>query len=386
MPYDAMLPVLAYYFYYAQSSTVLSHEHREQLEKWFWRTTFSERYSGASQTRMSEDAKWIQNLITDGQQIDYPLSLDLNSLVNGSMAFTTSAIRNGVLCLLNLKHPLHFENGTEIQIMGEHFSKFNLAEKHHIFPVGFLRDQKNLETRQVHKIPNFCFIPQDLNRRLGDKPPSIYLSRIAEGFSDLYDFEKIMRSHLIPVGEDSGVWADDYQLFLRQRAQLILDEIKRRCGVSSLITNEVRNPAIDSIEKGLRENIHITLASLYGPDYWRDAIPSDIQKSVTDRIEEYVRKTAGTTKSMFHDPRARLDFCDVADYVKIISFKQNWSSFSAYYRSRAECEQMLRDFKDFRNAVKHNREVDSVLNHRGQAALIWFARVLNLDLADYGIY
>ncbi|MEL6407778.1 MAG: DUF262 domain-containing protein [Chloroflexota bacterium] len=56
LPYDGILPVLAYYFAYANTDSVISSDHRIKLEQWFWRTIFSERYSGASQTRMTEDA------------------------------------------------------------------------------------------------------------------------------------------------------------------------------------------------------------------------------------------------------------------------------------------------------------------------------------------
>ena len=44
LPYDAMLPVLGHYFYHLDAHGVQSYEHQKQLEHWFWRTTFSQRY------------------------------------------------------------------------------------------------------------------------------------------------------------------------------------------------------------------------------------------------------------------------------------------------------------------------------------------------------
>ena len=141
LPYDAMLPVLVHYFFKADSHAIKSFEHRRQLEYWFWRSTFSQRYSGASQTRMTEDASWIRQLVERDTPYSYFNVADENDLIGASMRSTTSAIRNGILCLLNIKEPLHFKNRTTINIGTDHFSTFTRAEKHHIFPAGFLREQ-----------------------------------------------------------------------------------------------------------------------------------------------------------------------------------------------------------------------------------------------------
>ena len=35
-----------------------------------------------------------------------------------------------------------------------------------------------------------------------------------------HDFQGVMNTHLIPVDNDSGIWSDNYELFLKQRARL----------------------------------------------------------------------------------------------------------------------------------------------------------------------
>jgi len=234
MPYSSMLPVLAYYFFYGNVNAVKTNFHRDQLEKWFWRTAFAERYSGASQTRMTEDAQEIRKLIDEDKGFDFdrmPVTLDERALIQSSMGSTTSAIRNGVLCMLNRLRPLHFENKSEIVIHGEHFSRFTLAERHHVFPIAFLQN-RGITNRQVHSIPNFCFIPAALNNKIADKAPSEYFTELSEMHGDSGDFERIMSTHLIPVDEESGIWTDDFILFLKQRAQLMIAEIRRLCGLT----------------------------------------------------------------------------------------------------------------------------------------------------------
>jgi hypothetical protein len=388
LPYNAMLPVLAHYFYVGETNSILSPAHREQLERWFWRVAFSERYSGASQTRMTEDAAMMRALAVDNKPMDLdriPVPLDEKALIQASMRSTTSALRNGILCLLNVLRPLHFVNQTEISVTGDYFSKFTRAERHHIFPIAFLQE-RGFRTRDIHRIPNFCFIPTDLNQQISNKAPSEYFAALREKYGDSGDFEKVMRTHLIPVGEDSGIWTDDYNLFLSQRARLLLNEIRALCGLSSRVPDELRNPIIDDIEVALRDLIHESLSSAYGLEYWKRYIPTDTRERVKGRIETIIKSTPGINRSQFNDPRKLLDQLDVSDYSRIILSSTNWPYFSNHFKHKPDTERMLNDFRMYRNAVKHNQQVDTLMDLRGQAAIVWLAQALNVDLSPYGIF
>lgn len=387
IPYSAMLPVLAYYFFYGNTNSVTSNFHRDQLEKWFWRTAFAERYSGASQTRMTEDAQEIRRLIEEDQPFDFermPVTLDERALIQASMRSTTSAIRNGVLCMLNRLRPLHFVNKSEIVIHGEHFSRFTLAERHHIFPIGFLQSDGTPHI-QVHSIPNFCFIPAALNNDISDKAPSAYFAELQSIHGDNGDFEKIMSTHLIPIDDESGIWTDDFTLFLKQRAQLMMAEIRKLCGLTVRLNESVRNPVVDAVEIALRDTIHSVLSAAHGLDYWRQAVPSDVQERVKQRIETILANVPGSERNRYNDPRARLEQCDVADYPKIILVSPNWPHFSQLFRSKQDTERMLNDYRLYRNATKHNHPVDSLLDLRGHAAIVWLSRALQVDLSRFGI-
>ena len=224
---------LNYYFYHTRTMSIQSAEHREQLERWFWQTAFAERFSGASQTRMNEDARWIRQLLGHNESVPKLSIADENRLVTAKMR-TTSAIRNGILCLLNVLGPLDFRSKEKINLKSDHFSRFTRAERHHIFPVGFLKKNGH-ESGRVHSIPNFCFIPRDTNLWIADRPPSEYMLALRNLYGSQDEFQQVMRTHLIPVGNDSGIWSDNFDLFLKQRARLIIEEIKVRCGITNVI-------------------------------------------------------------------------------------------------------------------------------------------------------
>jgi hypothetical protein len=236
----------------------------------------------------------------------------------------------------------------------------------------------------IFNIPNFCFLPVELTKWVADKPPSQYLEAIRREYGDVH-FERVMRSHLIPVGDDSGIWADNYQRFLRQRSELLLLEIGKRCGIPDRIIKENRDPIVDSVETALRETIHVQLSNAYGLDYWNRYVAKHINEGkLNQRIEDYSRKTAGATNQQLREPRTKLDFCLIFDYFKIIS--ENWNVFSNTFYSKGDFERVLDDFNDFRNAVKHNREIDVLQEHRAKAAIIWLSRTLDLDLSKYDIF
>ena len=383
LPYDAILPILAYYFFRTGSRPIQSYEHRQQLEYWFWQSVFSQRYTDKSQSRMNEDALWIKQLIDNDKPFGQLMIANENDLIDGSMGRTTSAIRNGILCLFNIKKPLHFENRMELDFARQPHLKFTRAEKHHIFPVAFLRGQ-GFDARKVDSIANFCFIPADLNKNLADKPPSEYMREIRNMYASKREFESVMQTHLIPVASDSGIWTDNYDRFLKQRAKLLVEEIKRLCGITPRVDPEKRDPVVNEIEIALRDKIHHTLIA-NGTNYWKQCIPGDVRKRIEEGVEEYVKKTPGTNKRQFDDPRKKLDFCDVSDYSKIIVNNKNWQLFGGVFKSKNDSERYLNDFREFRAALKHNREIDSILDHRAQAAILWLRGVLELDLSKFGI-
>ncbi len=218
VPYRGIIPILTYYFY-KSNSRAFNLSHRKIIEKWFWRISFSERYSTAVATRMGEDRKLFDQIVNDQQvSIDYYANIKVDTIKNIQVP-RKSAIKNAVICILALRKPRHFKNDTLISLDDNYFSDFNSPEKHHIFPASFLKEQKITK----FSLANFCFIPAELNKEISNKRPSEYFKELK---SINPKFEKTMASHLIPIHEESGIWEDNYSLFIQQRAELIKKEIE----------------------------------------------------------------------------------------------------------------------------------------------------------------
>lgn len=367
VPYRSMIAVVAYLFARVGGRS-LDHGQSEQLTQWFWQTTFAERYSSSILTLMTEDRKLMDKIISGNTvTVKYPpFALDIDSLIQTRM-YQKSAIKNGVLCLLAMKNPKHFKNNVPLALKDGYYSDFNGSEKHHVFPKSIV--QKDYAMVMVHSLPNFCFIPAELNKEISNKKPSIYFEEYNQVNPDL---ETTLKTHLIKY--DDAIKHDDFMSFLGSRAALILAEITKVTGskVGKVIADNV-NKAIDDTEKKLRDFIDKKLSN-QKTDYWGEMIPSDIVGVVRQRVKDYLIKDPSKTSADFN-PRDLLNFCDIMDYSKIILL--NWGIFWPHLRSKMETEKRLLNLKEFRNAVKHGRgEIVPFIQKEGEAALEWLEIVL----------
>jgi hypothetical protein len=377
IPYDAMLAVLAYYF--SEHGTNVPVEHKKWLDRWFWRAAFSEKYSQSSNTQMANDVKAIRELI-DGkldEPPNYPLTVNKESLQQMKMNRASGAARNAVLCLLAHAKPKHFVTGADISLAKDHFSELKDPNAHHIFPKNFLKKLKRY-VEEVHLVPNFCFLPADLNNRIKDRPPSEYFADFSNDNNT--HFDAALRSHLIPSGSDSPIWKDDYDEFLRRRVELIWAEILICVGEGDIYNSGAPVPrdqarlAVDEIEVKLRRVVHEVLQSQTGAEYWKSAVPTDVQNTVKERISE--RNRSRVIKRI-DDPLIRLQYVDIMDYHKIID--KNWDHFTDRFGSREDVKSHFLALKNYRNPLGHVRDMDPIDQKRGEAAILWFRRTLSSD-------
>jgi len=366
IPYRSMIALVAYLFFKVKGRS-LDHEQSELLAQWFWQTTFSERYSASILTLMTEDKKLMDKIDSETTlSIKYLFNLDIDSLIQIRM-YRKSAIKNGVLCLMAKRYPRHFKNNVPLMLKDGYYSDFNSSEKHHVFPKSIV--QKSYPMIMVHSLPNFCFIPAELNKEISNKKPSNYF----EEYKNINpEFEDTLKTHLIKY--DDSIKQDDFMSFLASRSAMILEEITRATGskIGRVVADNV-NKAIDDTEKKLRDFIDKKLVAK-NTDYWKNCMPSDIVGVVRQRVNEYLSKDPSKTFNDFN-LRDLLDFCDIMDYSKIVL--SNWDIFAPIFRSKLETEKRFLNLKEFRNAVKHSRgEIVPFIQKEGEAALEWLTIIL----------
>ena len=379
LPYRGVLPVIAHYFYHAPNSA-LSVKERETLWSWFWQVAFSERYSSTSPSRMAEDAQKLRELL-DGREVafNYPSKVTVEAVARTKMTSTSSVLRNATICMLALKQPKSFKDGSPVNLGDDFFSDLKKAERHHIFPVGHLR-RSGVSAGRVHTLPNFAFIPADLNREIGSRPPSEYLSEYRKGNPR---FDAAAESHLLSLSEDSAVWEGNFDAFIQERATRLADELNQLVGSSPsdfpgtnpIAPKDACAQRVDSTEISLRGFIDHRLTAVNGPSYWKHTIPGDVIANVKKLIDDWLSRFPYEDPAKFSVGRLRLDFCDASDYEKIIL--KNWASFGDFFRHKDEFQRHITAYRVLRNCVQHNREYTDIELKLGEAAMTWLGRILD---------
>lgn len=232
LPHTQQIVGLAYFF---SKTNFPSMEQAEILQKWFWRTTFSRRYSRGTDDMMNEDIVFFKAVLHENYAglTKYSATITKNALLkqifSKNMPFTRA-----FLLLLAQCQPLNLANGSKIDI-GRSLSNYNRKEYHHIFPKAFL-EKLGVSSERINSLCNFCFLPASVNKNISDKSPSEYI--FAESAPTLFnqepkkrDYTKILNSNLMPLEKDIYL-KNDYDSFLARRAEIILEYLTTKTGVA----------------------------------------------------------------------------------------------------------------------------------------------------------
>jgi hypothetical protein len=273
LPYDSLLVPFSYFFYYHRDKP--SGLQRKLLEEFFWRMSLSYRYSSSTESRLAQDIKRVDQIIT-GSRPDYAdikVYLDTpESLINMSFSAGNSFCK-AVLCLLAYQEPKNFQDNGKVILDNSWLKVANSKNYHHFFPKAYLR---NRTTFNSNSLVNITFVSEHLNKRkIGAKAPSQY---IADFHDDNSQIDIALRSHFIEL-DGFGIESNDYKVFLEARAKLIFDELKKRIE----LTHEVGK------NEDIKELIHSGESDTIE---FKSTLRYDLRtKTVNKKLEYMVAKT-----------------------------------------------------------------------------------------------
>lgn len=220
LPYDFQIVLLTYFF---AKVSIPTPQMLTIIKKWFWRSAFTERYQGANETLLEKDIDDCKTLISG--VVDNIFEIEFNHTANKIMKTQFkkgTAFSNSIICLLANKKPRNLVTGMKIDISNA-LSTYNRKEFHHIFPIAFTKNKTIINS--PNSVCNIAILSSKENKLIGSKAPSQYFQQIKTSLGVEYD--NILKSNLIPIDDCSGIEENDYDFFLENRAEIILDEIKK---------------------------------------------------------------------------------------------------------------------------------------------------------------
>ncbi len=220
LPYQQQLVGLTKFFSYKQIPTT---EEYNALKKWFWRTSFSNRYSSGTTTeKMNYDIENINAIRNNKYHYVETFKMNVTEieLINTNFSKANSLSR-AFLLLMAQQHPKDLIKNIKVDL-DKALSRYNRKEFHHTFPNAFLRDEE-FSKQEIFSLMNFCFLSSDSNKRITNNKPSTYFFELI----NQEEINSILESNLLPL--DKIVYKEnDYKTFLDRRAELVLGEIKNR--------------------------------------------------------------------------------------------------------------------------------------------------------------
>lgn len=220
LPYEAMAVILSYV--YSKRKT-LSLEDVKRVKIWFWRSAFSERYRGASESFVSQDLEAIDNYIINSDEPTKSFG-NIPSVDNFmKLAFRSNNSRSrALIILLALKNPKNITNGALIDPENA-LSHYNKKQFHHIYPKAHL---KRISAPGEHNsLANMCMLAASENNDISDDHPNEYLPKLAAKLGN--DADAVFSSNYLPSPNSVDYSTLDYSDFLQMRAVLIMEDIAR---------------------------------------------------------------------------------------------------------------------------------------------------------------
>ena len=223
LPYSALLVPLTYFFMRRPKPTA---DQKKMLEEYFWWASISRRFSGAVDTNLIADRRRMDAILKRkpptyrGEVID----ITEDELVYQEFS-TGEALCKALLCLYSYYRPRSFDTDEEVTIDNSWLHRIDSKNYHHFFPRKYLK-MLGVEDWRANSVLNITIVDDFLNKsRIRTKEPSDYMKKFSNENSNIVS---TMRTHLIDDLEGYGVWENNYERFLKQRAKKVLKQLRKR--------------------------------------------------------------------------------------------------------------------------------------------------------------
>lgn len=208
LPYNVLLiPLSAFFAIPGNRQFVYNDDQRRILIKWFWRASFSKRFSAGVLRNLNRDVAEAKKLRIDGTSNLTDFKVDITKDYFKDNQFKIGAVNSKTFVLqLAQKFPRSFISGSPV-VLRNVLQDYNRNEFHHIFPKSFLTGQHRA-INEINCLANFCFMSKADNNQLGGVAPSAYKGKMAE------NTEEILKSSLT----SDIIFLDNFANFIDDRA------------------------------------------------------------------------------------------------------------------------------------------------------------------------
>jgi hypothetical protein len=372
LPYVSVLPAFAA----ALAATRALPANRQldgqrKLRHWYWASVFTNRYSGSVESTTARDyldlKAWFDNDDAEPALLaEFKARFRTLDLRRETKRGTS--VYNGIFNLLVVRGARDWMAGTVPQ--------FGDLDDHHIVPKSRAKELK-LET-SVDTILNRTPLTADTNRNvINDRLPNEYLPELITANGEA-TVRATLESHFIsPAAFNillrNPFGAGDFEDFLAERQRTIQEAIEDLLIKERLdLPPQLRelDAQIEKIELSLRQAICDALEAD------ESKLPPHVQQKVNERLQSMAKKNASLDAIHYATLAGKLEYADLRELQDTVASKVLGPLFQARFPNKETLSKRFDQLAELRNGIRHSRTVDEVTSKEGEAAILWFKRVL----------
>jgi len=251
LPYNALIVPFAYFF--SRHPDRPAGGQQRYLEDFFWRCSLSGRYSSGVEGKLAQDMKRIDRILKDELPV-YDWSIDTSPefiIRNGWFSAGRSYIK-AILCIYAYHQPKTFNDNSIVNISNYWLKQANSKNYHHFFPRAYLRSVGKED--KANNVLNITIVDDFLNKReIRAQAPSVYMRKFERINPHL---SEAMKTHLILDLDDFGVWTDDYETFIQERAKAVSTELQSRI-IPQDVDKEAQPAFLDDYDENALELVEL---------------------------------------------------------------------------------------------------------------------------------
>jgi hypothetical protein len=203
---------------------------RSKLVRWYWCAVFGQAYENAPNSQSAKDVVEVIRWLDGGHPPATVTDFLFDPRILRDTTARQRALYRGVMGLVLRRGPRDFHQGS--RVTGDLIIE-NHIDDHHIFPDAYLKRQEvPIPDRLINCVLNRTLIDRKTNIRISDRAPSDYLRDVQAALDRGSDFDALLRSHLLPSGDLSPFWRDDFENFLTWRQEALWEEIQVVTGIT----------------------------------------------------------------------------------------------------------------------------------------------------------
>jgi hypothetical protein len=196
---------------------------RDKMRRWFWCSVFGQAYENAPNSQAVKDAAELTTWFGGGREPDSVRNFSFEPDVLRETTVRQRALYRGCIALILRSEARDFHSGNRITASMVHEKKI---DDHHVFPRGHLANSgEDVAATLRDCVLNRTLIDKETNIRIGKRAPAVYLAEI-EGEIGADRLNRILQSHLLPVGSASSLRQDRFFDFLVERQQRFAQRIE----------------------------------------------------------------------------------------------------------------------------------------------------------------